>query len=146
MQRFFQANRDADLYGTLTEQPLVQFFPKEDLPDRLDAVRSHIARTEVLDQLHLELPHDVELSISDQRALRIYGKRTGASRGVVEQLSGGLSAAKMLKLSLVDAEGNRTGVVIAKLSAFSKAIQESGRYEQVAALLPVESVRTSSMW
>jgi CheY-like chemotaxis protein len=137
MQQFFQANRDADLYGTLTEQPLVQFFPKEDLPDCVDAVRSHIARTEVLDQLRLELPNDLELSISDRRALGIYGKRTGASRGVVEQMGGGLSDAKTLKLSLIDAEGNRTGVVVAKLAALSKAVQEAARYEQVAALLPV---------
>jgi hypothetical protein len=49
----------------------------------------------------------------------------------------GLSDAKTLRLSLFDAEGNRTGVVVAKLAALGKAIQESSRYEQVAALLPV---------
>jgi CheY-like chemotaxis protein len=137
MQRFFQANRDADLYGTLTEQPLVQFFPKEDLPDCVDAVRSHTARTEVLDQLELDLPSDLELSLSEQRALKIYGRRTGASRGIVERLGGGLSDAKTLRLSLVDAAGNRTGVVVAKLGALGKVVQESNRYEQVAAMLPV---------
>jgi CheY-like chemotaxis protein len=137
MQQFFRANRDADLYGTLTEQPLVQFFPKEDLPDCVDAVRSHIARTEILDQLHLEVPSGLDLSISDERALRIYGKRTGASRGIVERLGGGLSDATTVKLTLVDTAGNRTGVVVAKLAALGKAAQEAARYEQVAALLPV---------
>jgi CheY-like chemotaxis protein len=137
MQRFFQANRDADLYGTLTEQPLVQFFPKESLPDCVDAVRSHIARTEVLDQLVLELPPDVSLSVSEERALRIYGRRTGAIRGVIEELAGGFSDTKTLKLTLIDSDGDSTGVVVAKVGALGKVVSESGRYEQVAAMLPV---------
>ena len=137
MQRFFQANRDGDLYGTRTEQPLVQFFPKEDLPDCVDAVRSHIARTAVLDQLELELAPGLDLSLSDQRALKIYGRRTGATRGFAQPLAGGLSDAKTLKLSLTDAAGDSTGVVVAKLGDLRSITREAERYEQVAARLPV---------
>jgi CheY-like chemotaxis protein len=137
MQPLFQASRDGDLYGTRTEQPLVQFFAKEDLPDCVDAVRTHIARTAVLDQLELELPAALKLSLSEERALKIFGKRTGATEGRVEPFAGGLSEAKTLKLSLTDATGNSTGVVVAKLGDLRKVTREANRYEQVAPLLPV---------
>lgn len=137
MKRFFQASADRDLYGTLTEQPLVQFFEKEDLPDCVDAVQSHIARVAVLDQLDLDLPSGLELSLSEQRALRIYGRRTGATRARVESLAGGLSDAKTLKIAFTDAAGAGTGVVVAKLGDLPRVTREAARYEQVAARLPV---------
>ncbi|MGH2499804.1 MAG: response regulator [Candidatus Limnocylindria bacterium] len=131
MQGFLQANRDGDLYGTGTEQPLVQFFPKERLPDCVDAVRSHIARTEVLDGLELEIPAGLELSLSDERALKIYGRRTGASRGLVETLDDGLSDAVTLKVAFTDTAGDRTGVVVAKLGDVRSVVREAGKYEQL---------------
>ncbi len=137
MQRFFQANRDGDLYGTRTEEPLVQFYPKEDLPDCVDAVRSHIARTEVLDRLELDIPSGLDLSLSDERALKIYGRRAGAARGVVETLDGGLSDAKTLKVAFTDAAGGSAGTVVVKLGELRKVVREAGRYDQLAARLPV---------
>ena len=131
MQRFFEAQRGGDLYGTRTQEPLVRFFPKEDLPDCIDAVRSHIARTEVLDQLELEYPTGLSLSLSEERALRIYGRRTGAARAVVETLDGGLSDSKTFKVSLTDAAGDSTGAVVRrKLGDLRKVIREAGRYDE----------------
>src|SRR5271165_5427501 len=89
VQNFFKASRVGDLYGTQTEQPLVQFYAKWDLPDCVDAVRTHVARTATLDQLELELPSDLPLVMSEERALKIYGRRIGAVRGLVERLPGG---------------------------------------------------------
>ena len=131
MQRFFEAQRGGDLYGTRTEEPLVRFFPKEDLPDCIDAVRSHIAKTEVLDQLELEYPTGLSLSLSEERALRIYGRRTGAARAIVETLDGGLSDSKTFKVSLTDAAGDSTGAVVGrKLGDLRKVIREAGRYDE----------------
>lgn len=137
MRQFFEASADRDLYGTRTEQPLVQFFPKEDLPDCVDAVQTHIARIEVLDQLQLETPATLDLSLSEQRALRIYGRRTGAVRGQVESLAGGLSDARTLKVSFIDSADSSTGIVVAKLGDLRSVTREAGRYEQVAPKLPV---------
>jgi CheY-like chemotaxis protein len=137
MQRFFEANRDADLYGTRTDEPLVRFFAKEDLPDCVDAVRTHIAKTAVLDQLLVEKPDVLTLSLSEERALRIYARRTGAANATVETLDGGLSDAKTLKVSMIDAAGDRTGTVVAKLGHLANVVQEAGRYERLAARLPV---------
>jgi CheY-like chemotaxis protein len=136
MPTFLQANRDGDLYGRGTEEPLVQFYPKERLPDCVDAVRTHIGRLEGLDRLELEITRGPELSLSDQRALKIFGRRTGASRGVIEPLDGGLSESRTLKVSYTDIDGGSTGVVVAKLGSLKRVIRESSRYDQLAPLLP----------
>ena len=137
MQTFFQANRTADLYGQLTENPLVQFFPKEDLPDCVDAVKAHIAKTRMLDQVRITPPKNVDLSLSDERALRIYTRRNGGILATLDPLDGGLSGAKTFRMTLTDAAGDRGGVVVAKLGELRKVIQEATRYEQLAAKLPV---------
>jgi CheY-like chemotaxis protein len=131
---FLQHSRVSDLFGTQTDQPLVQFFPKEDLPDCIDAVQTHIAKTAALDSFELR---GVELPISDQRALKIYGRRQKASLGVVEALDGGLSDAKTLKMSLIDPNGADGGKVVVKLGSLTSVIREASKYETVAARLPV---------
>ena len=137
MQRFVKAGRQADLYGTRTEEPLVRFFDKEDLPDCIDAVRSHIARTEGLDRLELHGDATDDLALSDCRAVRIYGRRTGASAALVEPLAGGLSDSRTLKVALKDSAGDSTGTVVIKLGDLRRVTREARRYEQLAARLPV---------
>lgn len=137
MQRFFKRGRSADLYGTRTEQPLVHFYDKEQLPDCIGAVRSHVARTLQLDQLALEVPEGIPLGLSDERALRIYGRRTGAARATVDSLAGGLSGARTLRVAFQDATGANTGTVVVKLGALGSVAREAARYDEVAPLLPV---------
>ena len=137
MQDFFQANRAADLYGTRTEQPLVQFFEKEQLPDCVAAVQAHVARTVQLDRLELQLPSGVELSLSDQRAVRIFGRRCGASIAVLESLDGGLSDSRTFRVAFRDQDGENTGTVVIKLGGLASVLREASRYEDVVARLPV---------
>jgi CheY-like chemotaxis protein len=137
MQGFFKSNRAADLYGTRTEEPLVQFFEKEQLPDCVDAVRTHVARTLQLDQLELTLPAGVTLSLSDERALRIFGRRTGAVEARIDSLDGGLSGSKTFKVAFQDGASANTGTVVAKLGALSSVLREYAKYDELAAKLPV---------
>ena len=136
MPTFLKASRDADLYGLGTEDALVQFYPKERLPDCVEAVRSHIARLEGLDRVQIELTGGRALSLSEERALRIFGRRTGAARGVVEPLDGGLSDSRTLRVSYTDVDGASTGVVVVKLGSLKRVTRESSRYEKLAPLLP----------
>jgi CheY-like chemotaxis protein len=135
VSRFFSANQMADLYGTKTEQPMVQFFPKEDLPDCVAAVRSHIAKTQALDRFEITAG-SIRLGLSDQRALKIYGRRQGGVRGVVERLDDGLSGAKTFKISYADSEGADAGTVVAKLDDLRSTVREADRYNQVAPRMP----------
>lgn len=133
---FLDASRVGDLYGTQVAEPLVRFFPKEDLPDCVAAVRAHIAKTEALDSFVLTRS-GVDLSLSEERALRIYGRRQGAVSAVVEPFDSGLSAAKTLKVSLVDSDGADAGCVVAKLGDLRRVTREAERSTQVAPRLPV---------
>ena len=144
MQEFFQASRAADLYGTRTEQPLVQFFQKERLLDFVAAVRTHIARTVQLDLLEVRHPSDVELSLSQQRAIRIYGRNCGAAVATLHPLDGGLSESRTFRASFADQSGGSAGSVVIKLGNLQSVLREAARYGDVAAKLPVGLGHTSS--
>lgn len=137
MQDFFQASRAADLYGTRTEQPLVQFFEKERLLDCVAAVRTHIARTVQLDLLEVRRPTDVELSLSQERAVRIYGRICGAFVATLHPLDGGLSESRTFRAGFADQTGGSAGSVVIKLGSLQSVLREAARYGDVAAKLPV---------
>jgi CheY-like chemotaxis protein len=136
MRRFFSIGGTADLYGAKTEEPLVLFFPKEDLPDCVETVRAHIAKTENVDGFALALS-DLELDLSDERALKIYARTQGASRGDVSPLDGGLSDAKTLKLELHEQAGGAAMKTVAKLGDLRRVLREADRFAQIAARIPV---------
>ena len=135
LQGFLKSSRSADIYGRRTEEPLVQAFGKEELQACIDLVQTHIARTKALDTL--ELDGGVGLSVSDERALRIYGRRLGAARATVEALSGGLSGSRTLRVSYREPDGKIIGSVVVKLGALGRVINEADRYHTVEAKMPV---------
>jgi CheY-like chemotaxis protein len=69
LQGFLKDSRSDDIYGRRTEEPLVQAFAKEELPNCIDAVQAHIARIKTLDTL--ELDGDAALSVSDARSIEV---------------------------------------------------------------------------
>ncbi len=135
LQGFLKSSRSADIYGRRTEEPLVQAFAKEELQACIDLVQTHMARTKALDTL--ELDGGVDLSVSDERALRIYGRRLGAARATVEALSGGLSGSRTLRVSYRELDGKVIGSVVVKLGALRRVINEADRYHTVEAKMPV---------
>jgi CheY-like chemotaxis protein len=135
LQGFLKSSRSADIYGRRTEEPLVQAFAKEELQACIDLVQTHMARTKALDTL--ELDGGVDLSVSDERALRIYGRRLGAVRATVEALSGGLSGSRTLRVSYRELDGKIVGSVVVKLGALGRVINEADRYHTVEAKMPV---------
>lgn len=135
MREFFKVGASADLYGTKTEETLVQFFPKEDLPACVEAVQAHIAKTEIVDGFRLE-GDDLGLSLSDQRALKIYGRIQGAERGIVRAFDSGLSGSKTLALHLRGSGDTDAGKAVAKLGDLVRVAREADSYEQIAPRLP----------
>ena len=80
IRKFFAVGGTADLYGARTEEPLVNAYPKEDLPSCVDDVQTHLAKTENLDNFALDSA-GLDLRLSDERALKIYARTQGASHG-----------------------------------------------------------------
>jgi DNA-binding NarL/FixJ family response regulator len=135
MREFFKVGASADLYGMKTEETLVQFFPKEDLPACVEAVQAHIAKTEVVDGFRLE-GDDLGLSLSDQRALKIYGRLQGAERGITRAFDSGLSGSKTLAFHLRGPGDTDAGKAVAKLGDLVRVAREADSYEQIAPRLP----------
>ncbi len=135
VQGFLKTSRSADIYGRRTEEPLIRAFGKEELQECIELVQTHIARTKALDTLELE--GDVgELSVSDRRALRIYGRRLGAALATVEALSGGLSGSSTLRVSYREPDRKVIGSVVVKLGALRRVISEADRYHTLEAKMP----------
>jgi CheY-like chemotaxis protein len=135
LQGFLKMSRSADIYGLRREEPLVVACDKEELAAFVELVQTHIARTKNLDTLAME--GSVELSVSDARALRIYGRRLGAVHADIEPLSGGLSGSRTLRVSYRDADSNAIGSVVVKLGALGRVIREADRYHTIEAKMPV---------
>ncbi len=136
MHKFFGVAGTADLYGERSEHALVLFFEKEKLPECVEAVKAHIAKTEALDRFSLE-GDNLGLGLSEERALKIYGRAQGAQRGVVSALDGGLSGTKTLKLELRDGAGDDLGRTVAKIGDLRRVLREANRLSQIAARIPV---------
>lgn len=135
IREFFAVGGSADLYGARTEEPLVNVYPKEDLPSCVDAVQAHIAKTGNLDRFPLECS-GLDLDLSDERSLKIYGRTQGATSGIINPLDGGLSDAKTLKLELIE-HGTGSVRMVAKLSNLSKVRREAERFELFAPHIPL---------
>jgi CheY-like chemotaxis protein len=136
MRRFFSIGGTADLYGLKTDEPLVLFFPKEDLPDCVAAVQAHIGKTVNVDGFLLE-GEDLGLGLSDERALKIYGRTQGARRGTVSSLDGGLSDARTLKLELYEENDRPPARTVAKLGNLRRILREADRFKQIAPRIPL---------
>lgn len=127
-----------DLFGARVSEHMVTFFPKEALPDCVAAINAHLEKIIDLDTVELDFdPQEVDLSVSNCRALRIFTRRTGGVRAVVEPLGGGLSKAKTLRLEAFEPEGGRTALAAVKLGARDRVKDEGDRYDTVVARLPV---------
>ena len=77
VREFFAIGGSADLYGARTEEPLVNVYPKEDLPSCVDAVQAHIAKTGNLDGFPLECSG---LELRTQRGTLLEDLRTDPGR------------------------------------------------------------------
>lgn len=135
-RQFFAVGGTADLYGARTEEPLVNAYPKEDLPNCVDDVQAHVAKTENVDGFGLDAD-GLDLGLSDERALKIYARTQGASRGIASPLDGGLSDARTLKLELHDDGGGVPARTVAKLGELRKVRREKERFELIAPRIPL---------
>lgn len=135
IRQFFAVGGTADLYGARTDEPLVNAYPKEDLPSCVDDVQTHLAKTENLDNFALDST-GLDLRLSDERALKIFARTQGASHGIASPLDGGLSDARTLKLELHD-DGGAPARTVAKLSDLHKVRREAESFELIAPHIPL---------
>lgn len=124
-----------DIWGSGESFPNIRWFPKERADKLVESIRvtaSEVARTEAIGiDTHGK---NIDLSIQQRRALQIFTRRSGGTSCLAEVIGGGLSGAKVFRITVRDERGSVRAVFIAKLGLTEKIAQESAAYQQVQLL------------
>jgi CheY-like chemotaxis protein len=131
--RFLRVGRQADLFGAGL-RPMVQFFPKEDLPDFSKAVNDLL--TEAVEAAEVSITSALDLSVSEQRVLQNLAQRLGGDEVEVRAFGSGLSDSKTLH-TVVRRPNGTSGQVVAKLGTRERTVAEAEKALDVAPHLPV---------
>jgi len=118
-----------DVWGEGRSIPIVDFLKKHrlgELPEKLIAYASALKSV-----LEVEITkNDCHLSLSESRIIRIFARNHKAGRCVVSQIGGGLSAAKVFRINVLDRQGNTIHDAICKIGPIEKIQDESYRYDR----------------
>ena len=77
----------------------------------------------------------VNLTLQDDRLIRIFVKKFGGTRCLISRLGGGLSSAKVVRLCVTDSRGARILDVVAKLGSPDDVRDEGDRFDSLVARL-----------
>lgn len=130
--------RQVDVWGEGRPTRMVDFLPKyrfDLLPERL---RPSMTAIDALDEVELDRD-GVDLTMQDARLIRIFARRYGGARVVATMLGGGLSGAKVLRLSVTDSQGAMIHDSVAKLGTLSAVSDEGRRFDNLVARLEAKA-------
>lgn len=119
------ASKDrVDIWGDNTPVDTVQLFRKSRVLDFVAQVGAYAERIEITNRIEL-IRQGLELGLSaeDQRVLRVMGRRFEGAAVRIAPADGGLSASRVLRVNIVNAQGHERLRAIAKLGSI-KAVQE----------------------
>ncbi|WP_420788880.1 phosphotransferase [Shewanella algae] len=144
-------SRDEAVIRYVEEQPQTFFFDgefrglikvraKRNLVDALSIVRSY---SESLEQLNaIELVSDVNLTEHETRVLKLFGKHRDCIGLRLKTIGGGLSGAKVYKVTLINSAGAGVVNTLAKISDFESVDIDANNYERHISILAVGSYPT----
>lgn len=130
--------RQVDIWGEGKTVGTVQFLQKyrfDQFPNRLKPLVDAIT---TLGDVELD-KGSVELSVQDDRLIRIFARKFGGTRVVASILGGGLSGAKVLRLKVTDAQGAPIHDAVAKLGTRADIAEEGRRFDQLVSRLEPRS-------
>jgi len=126
--------QQVDIWSEGRKIGTVDFLKKyqfDEFPKKLAPI---VVAIEALSDVELDRG-DLNLSIQDDRLIRIFAKKFGGTRCRVSQLSGGLSGAKVVRLRITDGGGARVHDAVAKLSSPSDVRDEAHRFDHLISRL-----------
>ena len=137
MQDLLRRARQEDFLGEGTPREMLVFYSKDQLPDCVALLHGFAESVETLGQIEIAVGlANIQLPWEDERILRVYARRLGASVVRVSPLTGGLSGSRVLRLRL-EAAGAHVASVVAKLDTVAAVCDEQHRVETlVAPVLP----------
>jgi hypothetical protein len=136
-----QQQQQVDVWGEGRRIGTVDFLKKykfEECPAKLGPI---VTAVRALSDVELDRG-GVNLTLPEDRLIRIFAKRFSGARCAVSLLGGGLSGAKVLRLRVTDTGGARVHDAVAKLGSPSDILDEATRFDnQVSRLDPKATPR-----
>lgn len=130
--------RQVDVWGegkTIGTVDFLQKFRFDQFPAKL---RPLVHAISSLGDVELD-KGTVALTVQDDRLIRIFARRFGGTRVVVSALGGGLSGAKVLRLTVTDPQGSLIHDAVAKLGTRSDVAEEGRRFDNLVSRLEARS-------
>jgi CheY-like chemotaxis protein len=126
--------RHVDIWGEGRELGTVSFLQKSRFADAEARLRPFADGMRGLAEVEFNRG-DTELSLEDDRLIRIFTRRVGGTRCVASRIGGGLSTAKVVRLNITDRGGARIHDLIAKLASVTEVEDETKNYDNHIARL-----------
>jgi CheY-like chemotaxis protein len=136
--RMLEQQRKADIWGEGKSGGTIRFIRKfefDEMPKQLCPIASAV---EALDDVELNLG-GINLSIQEDRLIRIFVRSVNGIRCIVQQLRGGLSGAKVVRLKVTDKFGARVYDAVAKLGQPKEVRDEDNRFRNWVTRLPSDA-------
>lgn len=125
MQQLLERARESDYLGVNVAAPMISFFQKDQITECLCKVHEIQSSMAELDAIQIATGmHLLSLSWEQERVLRIYARRIGATVVKVSPMGGGRSQATVLRLRLFS-NGAQLANVVVKLDALDSVLAES---------------------
>jgi CheY-like chemotaxis protein len=125
---------EVDVWGEGKTIGTVMFLRKGKFDEATSVVAPILAAVNALTDVELD-KGQVELTTEDDRLVRIFVRRSKAVRGVLTQLGGGLSGAKVVRLRVTNNAGVRIHDAVAKLGSHAEVRDETQRFDNFVSRL-----------
>lgn len=121
-----------DLWGDREPVATVHLWPKSKVLEFLEQVRGFATRVAATDQIELITEGaDFGLAPEDKRVLKVIGRRFNGMGVRLSSASGGLSGARVFRMSVVDGQGHERLRAIGKLSTGDAVRDEIRRCQEL---------------
>lgn len=118
-----------DIHSCGREDPLYQVFWKDKMTDCVAAVRAFRGEVQQTDGIHLvQVGVPVNLRAEEVRLLKLFGRLHQGGRVEVRVLQGGLSGARVFRVSVLNAAGSVKIMSVARIGNFEDIAAERGKY------------------
>ncbi|ESZ86872.1 MAG: hypothetical protein Q27BB25_11970 [Blastomonas sp. CACIA14H2] len=118
-----------DIHSCGREDALYQVFWKDKMTDCLAAVREFRGEVQQTDGIHLvQVGKPANLRAEEVRLLKLFGRRHRGASVEVRVLQGGLSGARVFRVSVLNTAGAVTIMSVARIGSFEDIAAEREKY------------------
>lgn len=120
--------RQADLHGLGQPQAMIKVIWKKNLLDVVDYARAFTEHTLTIQKIHLVSTEGHNLSPHEEKNIKLFSRLHKSSSVEIKRLGGGLSGARVLKVTAKNQAGQPLLQCVAKIANFDDANDELRRY------------------